>query len=309
MTFNLKKVWLSRILMTIVITISIILIYSHQNKQENKIYYQQILRKLKQIEWGGFFASSAASDGRFPKMDCQFEGRGICCSALETIEKKVSKFKHPISHHCQITKEYFPSPYELRHLEKAEELAKITELKERTTKFVDFIETTEEIEHAKKWLARVALRQPGGYIEENDEDREYLSRFKVTRKCANVNEHQSWWEYIEPLSVHARHPFGLGECWHPHFRDQVSVYKKQAPSASLLSVDFLLLQSQNDILGRSNHSLRQHSPPHSQPNVYLLDGGTSRFDSSLYWFVCAYQQVYFPILFFVFLSFFFFHFL
>jgi hypothetical protein len=252
--------------------------------------FQQLRRGLKQIEWGGIFNSGASSNGNFPKMGCQFNGKDICCSAIENVEKKAKKPRNPSHHHCTVTKEYFPSPYEKRHLEVAEEIAKITELKDSTVKFVDFIETPEEIEHARRWLERVVERQPGTPLEENDVDREYLSRFKVTRKCSNMANH-SWWEYIEPLSVHGRHPFGLGDCWHPHFRDKVSVYNGKAPRASLLSVDYLLLQSPRDLLGHPNSSSMAHSHPSPASSVFLLDGGTSRFDSSLYWFVCVYQQV------------------
>lgn len=280
----------------VVITILLVIISINLHINDD-IDVNIILRRLKQIEWGGFFGGSALSNGRFPKMDCNFLGKDLCCSALENVEKKVPKVKHLTPHtHCTITKEYFPSPYEIRHLAKAEEIAKLPELKDRTVMFINFIETPEEIEHATKWLDRVAIRQPGTIVEENDVDREYLSRFKVTRKCPNMADH-SWWEYIEPLSVHARHPFGLSECWHPHYRDKINVYNKKSPHASLLSVDFILLQSKNDLNGHGNSSLLRNAHPiPPPPNVFLLDGGTSRFDSSLYWFVCAYQQVYFILL-------------
>jgi hypothetical protein len=279
-----------RVIRLIVGTLSLSLIFVLYSPKQSDSHH--LVRRLKQIEWGGFFGSSAATNGIFPKMVCQFAGRDICCSAVQNVEKKISKPKH--FSHCTVRKEYYPSPYELRHLEKAEEFAKIADLHDRTVEFVNFIESVEEIEHATKWLARVAQRQGGDPVAENEVDREYLSRFKVTRKCGYL-ANQTSWEYIEPLSVHGRHPFGLGDCWHPHHRDKIPVYDHKAPKASLLSVDYLLLQSQHDIVGRghghgnaSGSALRQMIPP---TNVFLLDAGTSRFDSSLYWFVCAYQQV------------------
>jgi hypothetical protein len=280
-----RQTWIGIVTLTILVATGLLLSSPDQGSA-----FHQLRRGLKQIEWGGIFNSGASSNGNFPKMGCQLNGKDICCSATENVEKKVKKPKNPTHHHCTTTKEYFPSPYEKRHLEVAEEIAKITELKESTVKFIDFIESPEEIEHARRWLERVVARQPGIPMEENDVDREYLSRFKVTRKCANMANH-SWWEYIEPLSVHARHPFGLGECWHPHHRDQISVYNGKAPKASLLSVDFLLLQSPHDLIGHANSSMTHPTHLSAPSGVFLLDGGTSRFDSSLYWFVCVYQQV------------------
>jgi hypothetical protein len=247
--------------------------------------------------WGTLF-NGAVSSNQFPKLGCEFNDKKICCSAMESVAKKNKKPKNPLHHHCSLVKKYFPSPYEKRHLEVAEELAKIPELHNRTIKFIEFIESSEEIDHTKRWLDRVATRQQGIPLTENDIDREYLSRFRVTRKCSNNAANHSWWEYIEPLSVHARHPFGLGECWHPHFHEEARVYNgTAAPNASLLAVDYLLLQTPSDLTGHASatsveqqgrHSPRSSSFPHE---VFLFDAGTSRFDSSLFWFICAYQQV------------------
>lgn len=141
------------------------------------------------------------------------------------------------------------------------------------------------------------MRQSQNYIEENDDDLEYLSRFKVTRKCVGEIGH-SWWEYIEPLSVHARHPHSL-QCW--RLRDNIPE-SPTLPSVSKLTVDYVLLQTRNDILGNFHHIHNsQHNQNHSHPSrfppkeysphSFMFDAGTSRFDSSLYWFLCAYEQV------------------
>jgi hypothetical protein len=279
----------------VLITAMVCIIYLHTGEKILGSSRSDSIRRLKQIEWGRVFGSSANTNGGFPKMDCQYAGSAICCSATQNIEKKIVKKQHSV--HCSVIKEYYPSPYELRHLEKAEELTKTEDLHDRTTKFVDFIESTDEIEHAKKWLQRVRLRQEGKIVTETEDDLEYLSRFKVTRKCGSQNH--TAWEYIEPLSVHGRHPFGLSECWHPHHRDKISIYDNKAPKVSLVSLDYLLLQSQHDMMGRghghgnTSSSLRHTSSSAIIPpsNVFVLDAGTSRFDSSLSWFVCAYQQV------------------
>lgn len=250
------------------------------------------------IQWGKLFGASLKS--KFPKMDCKFAQNPICCSALESGDTldapdriKQKKVKSRQYRNCVVTKEYFPSPYETHHLEKAEELALIPDIETRTIKFIEFIEQPDEIEHARKWLARVAERQEGINLKENDIDLKYLSRFKVTRQCPS-NSLKSWWEYIEPLTVHARHPFGLRTCRHPYRQDSY-IYKNsnpQIPMEFMFSVDYLLLQSQRDF-GSSEEDGHQISPP----KAFLFDAGTSRFDSSLSWFVCAYQQVRFLIFF------------
>jgi hypothetical protein len=287
----------SLLLLSAVATFSL-LFFALTSSPNSLVSVSRSLSQQSQISWGKIFLSSFTSDGIFPKMGCTFAGKPICCSALDNSSKTIkSKAFH--SQTCTVKKEYHPSPYELNHLEKAEELAKILDLNERTHSFISFIESPEEIDHAKRWLARVAYRLSAAssgvhtLIEETADDRDYLSRYKVTRSCgggggAGRADH-SWWEYIEPLSVHARHPFGLAECDRPGSRKKI--YGGHQGRTGLISVDYLLLQSAHDLMSprerNSSASARRAAPS----NVYLLDSGTSRFDSSLDWFVCAYEQV------------------
>jgi hypothetical protein len=240
--------------------------------------------------WGTIFPITLV--GNFPPMRCNYSGHPICCSALET--PPPSQKRHKQNHRsCVVEKEYFPSPYELRHLAEAERLAKIFDSAERTLKTIEFIESQEEIEHAKRWLRRVAVRQPGGEIEETNDDREYLSRFKVTRICngGKQADHSFWWEYIEPLSVHARHPFSFTQCLHPYKSGSYLYPLSMVPNrTSLFSIDYLLLQSRKDHNGLVRKGVTQ-SESATPANVYFFDAGTSRFDSSLSWFICVYQQV------------------
>lgn len=54
------------------------------------------------------------------------------------------------------------------------------------------------------------------------------------------------------------------------------------------NTDYVLLQS-----GRSqlNHSTFQNGGIQKTAKYFLLDAGTSSFETSLYWFTCAYLQV------------------
>jgi hypothetical protein len=132
------------------------------------------------------------------------------------------------------------------------------------------------IQHRRDLKGKRALHfvEPGKYIQENEDDKEYLSRFRITRHCTGESA-QTWWEYIEPLSIHARHPFALGECWHPHFIDQTFVYNGTVPKTPLLSLDYILLQTPSDLTGRhANTSLIRHSsriPSTFGHEVFLFD--------------------------------------
>jgi hypothetical protein len=76
-----------------------------------------------------------------------------------------------------------------------------------------------------------------------DDDYELLSRFEVTKTCSG-GETVRWVEWIEPLTVTARHPFGLSSC-----RPAAPTYSKSANAAvrklrvGRSNVDYVLLQS------------------------------------------------------------------
>jgi hypothetical protein len=237
------------------------------------------------FEWGKVYTDGAISEHSFPKMDCQDFNQPICCSALEKVEPKFTQSSKKKSPNCHVRKEYHPSPYEINHLAKAEDLEQIKDMESRTSELISFIESVEEIEHAKNWLERVAERQPGIAIKENEVDKFYLSRFQVTKSCPN-EPRISWSEYIEPLSIHARHPFGLQNCRSPHNSSTKLYWDRIVPPTSITSVDYILLSPDH----RRHHPLRKSQSP-IRSKTFLLDAGTSRFDSSLKWFVCAYQQV------------------
>ena len=207
-------------------------------------------------------------------MGCKYNNMSICCTALNKPQRVTPDLGVHIDDvstlqqtgHCITTKKYIPSPYEQRHLEKALEISKLSDLKDREKAIYAFMLQTEEIEAAKKWLERVKTRMHRGkgksdksgftrkgsdgkhrslrdrqrkgvwrrmhdFLGEqtstheasdaksnfvpqvHPDDEEYLSKFLVERQCSG-NGHKGsvsrihWVEWIEPLSVHARHPFG-----------------------------------------------------------------------------------------------------
>ena len=82
------------------------------------------------------------------------------------------------------------------------------------------------------------------------------------------------------LTVHARHPYSLFACpgisRKPYYTKELAARK-----VSLVNSDYVLLQSS------AMHHMHSHA---GGTHNYLFDGGTSRFDSSIWWFFCAYAQ-------------------
>jgi hypothetical protein len=158
-----------------------------------------------------------------------------------------------------------------------------------------------------------------------------LSKFIVTRRCLRPDSghHETeteavdvvvdeWVEFIEPLTLHARHPMALASCQH------IPAVRRAFPAGGvpIMDVDYLLLQSSSDLYRprpghfpnssgdiRGNHrgsrgvrdyslsSFSESPVMGGKRNQHLLiDAGSSTFDSSLAWFTCAYSQVRLPTL-------------
>lgn len=149
-------------------------------------------------------------------------------------------------------------------------------------------------------------------LEVTPEDLKYLSRFATTISCYNAEPYTLPLEFIEPLSIHFRHPFGLaklanindimkfpfnlhGNTSHrflsftsypsipilppnifPEIFAGLNITEKQHHT-TIANVDYILVLSDD-----ARHRLRSKH--------YFFDAGSSRWDSSLFWFVCAYLQ-------------------
>ena len=148
------------------------------------------------------------------------------------------------------------------------------------------------------------------------DDWEFLSHFVVTRKSRAGQLQEEWYEFIEPLTMHSRHPFGYLGCLGRE-RTPAGLFsaakrndfarpvlaqpsRKAIPQISLVSVDYVLLQRLNPVyrLGAKDPHINGSlagAPALSKPvapnKLMMFDAGTSRFDSSLWWFICAYSQV------------------
>ena len=222
-------------------------------------------RQLK-TKWASVFPGLTSTT---VPLECEFKGGPICCSALKNTSTREPPSGVPLqlmsglqrSGECVTKKEYFPSPYETRHFEKAKEIAQVPHVSNRHRLLMQFISLPEEVIAAQKWLERVrvhmSLKEAGenkpqrkGHLKSahmqrlrninanltgrmhgradkrrsdgdrrradatgwlatsvHPDDAEYMSKFVLTTTCEGGASYQST-EWIEPLSVHARHPFG-----------------------------------------------------------------------------------------------------
>lgn len=191
--------------------------------------------------------------------------------------------------HCKRVRKYIQSPYEKRHYEKTLELLELyPKYEERRQAFLEFITGAKEVEETKTWLHRVEVRMASAVdLEVTPEDLKYLSRFATTISCYNAEPYTLPLEFIEPLSIHFRHPFGLAKLanindimkfpfnLHEIFAG-LNITEKQHHT-TIANVDYILVLSDD-----ARHRLRSKH--------YFFDAGSSRWDSSLFWFVCAYLQ-------------------
>ena len=232
---------------------------------------------------------------------------------------------------CSIERTYKPSPYEIRHLEFAATLMSISDASQRLESLLRFLTTPAEIAHNYEWLHYAKVLMQGGHIEEGERARLVLSHFEVTRACRQPGggvTSSSWREWIEPLSVHGRHPFAFASC--RHIDAVARAYPQrggadrggledvsggagrgssgEVKAVSIMNVDYLVLLS-----NKMMHNLNGSTPGVYMEEIYeskqgaggeagsrrlrpfnrhlLLDAGTSYFQSSLSWLTCAYSQV------------------
>ena len=251
-----------------------------------------------EIVWGGNFASVESENVPF---DCKYGGRNICCSTFKGIpsaEKKLlfANASGDHRHHkpCTIKREYIPSAYETRSIQFAADLVKMSD-KEADKALVDLHTSDAEMDSVNAWLGRVKYRMKnrGQYKEvSTDDDFKYMSRFHITKRCPHSKLNGEWDEWIEPLTTHARHPYGVG-C----NRGDIYEIQKKKPNypgpRNIMNVDYVLTLSGDAFSNHTNSKSLVHNGQINGGTTkrYLFDAGTSTFDSSLNWFTCAYSQV------------------
>jgi hypothetical protein len=268
------------------------------------------LAPTKCIKWGNTFDVSLSSKN--VERPCRLaDGRSICCTALEDHDhfkddyflkpvgnnfSPAKKLNYNVKYHdsCTVTKKYISSPQELRDYEKSKEISKISSDHTdpaRIKALMEYVISKETITNSSLWLDRVKyhMNSKESNIVGNPVDFEFLSRFEVTRQCDEDIE--TWIEWIEPLTITARHPFGFGRC-----RLATPFFQSDTPRTDRSNVDYVLLQSGNSFYNHNYiNGKRVTFSNRKQKNLpvhhYMFDAGTSTFDSSLFWFTCGFSQV------------------
>lgn len=292
------------------------------------------------VKWGNTFDVSLESANIIRNCNLP-DGRKICCSAVNNstasrgvgasyVPPKRPSNLSPNSQKarvsCVVEKQYMSSPQELRELAEADRIERIPGdkslymIEDRYHALMEYVTSDEFIRNSTLWLNRVKVHMSGVGTGEgeaeigNSIDREFLSRFEFTRTCtshgpageraADATTVTKWTEWIEPVGITARHPFGFATC-----RQSQQYYNtggsrnkngKAKPRVGRSNVDYVLLQSGaglhrqthtssgRRIRGKDKEQLLQAQAPSKH---YLFDAGTSTFDSSLFWFTCAFSQV------------------
>jgi hypothetical protein len=286
------------------------------------------------VKWGNTFDVSLESSNVIRNCNLP-DGRQICCAAISnsTATRGVGASYVPTQQtagstdngksYCTVTKVYISSPQELRELAEADRIDSIPGdkslymIEARSHALLSYVTSDEYIRNSTIWLDRVKVHMSSAEnIAGTAADREFLSRFEFTRTCsdrATVDVVTKWTEWIEPIGITARHPFGFGKCRPaaPYYNANGEHNKsgKTKPRVGRSDVDYVLLQS--------GAALHEHTHAHTgrrfrsakysgkesrgsnnagggsqaQPKHYMFDAGTSTFDSSLFWFTCAYSQV------------------
>jgi hypothetical protein len=250
-----------------------------------------------QIHWGETFGGPESANVEYK---CEFNGLPICCGLLDGYGKNSEGSgvnEDPPRHvHCKVSRVYEPSKYEERHYNLAVELITLPTSDERRERQIDLM--IADIPDANKWLERVQqyMKLPHS-PPKSSVDEEFLSKFQVNETCRFPKPDgtfdittTSFTEHIEPLVLAARHPFAHTGCKRheaPIARFQTHM-DKMAFRTQAQGVDYVLLQSAEHTHAASRHG---HGHGRSSARSYLLDAGTSSFESSLKWFYCAYLQV------------------
>lgn len=303
------------------------------------------------VKWGNTFDVPLTS--KHVARPCKLpDGRAICCSAVtppsgDYFSKPIGNNYSPFSPHsrryrgeeegasssssssstgdrntddtCTLQKVYISSPQELRDLAMADHISTLSSDHTDPARFkalMDYVLHPETLSNSTKWLNRVSLHMGLEAVPRDlltRDDYEYLSRFEVTRTCGGRVER--WIEWIEPITIHARHPFSFGAC-----RPVRPLLQSDTPRTGRSNVDYVLLQSGKALFDQSYSSATgrrlRYGPSSSSSTVttgtsststststatrrqrnqpvrhYMLDAGTSTFDSSLFWFTCAFAQV------------------
>ena len=241
-------------------------------------------------------------------MNCKLpSGKPICCSMANDTnyyadassrknfrhispssahERKSESHRNTLPNRCHEVSTYISSPYEIDQLQKATEFEDIKDEYVAFQNFTNFITSDLELNNSFLWVTRVMHRQRYPFepasTQQLEIDHKYLSRFNRTLICGDTIV-DSWLDWIEPISLHGRHPYSIYLCMHI-----TKGYRAQYPQYFQGMVDYTPVQNTDYILMKTPHS---NAVKYVSPSLnFLFDAGTSIYSSSLLWLNCIYKQ-------------------
>ena len=232
-----------------------------------------LIAKSKTYQWKKMYQFPL--EGKNIEKGCKLSnGSPICCSALSgSFNKSSSSARRRIRRGlCTTTRKYESSEYEKRHLKLSQSLKGVGPL-------WNFVQSPEEIDAANSWLQDVrSLMTETHYGSHWTPNQTHLSRFIVTEDCGDGGVTTTI-EYIEPITITARHPFAWSwsGCDNNVAKKGHKKWAHKKLRKHLCDTDFVVL---------SNSKWTQNTA-----KKFFFDAGSSTFDSSGWWFMCGYSQV------------------
>lgn len=215
-------------------------------------------------------------------LDCKDDNNHPICCGLSSVSASSINYNNKDKNNnykkCKVEKKYISSKFELNHFNKAKELDMIDNVKERTKEFIKYVTSTDEISNSINSLGLIKTysnKYNNSINIMNKEELYYLSYYNITEICYDTNNDKiikNYIDYIEPITIHGRHPFSLGECEifdiNKEYEKNEKYYKVGKESA-----DYVLVSQYN------NNKYK-----------YLFDAGSAPFRSATLWLLCAYLQ-------------------
>ena len=149
-----------------------------------------------------------------------------------------------------------------------------------------------DAELLSKFIVTRTCFSPTGNNSSNSKNSAHDGSMKAAMKKAgtsdwrNIHSNASWEEWIEPLSVHARHPFS--------FHGEYGSVAAMPPGIPI--EEYVALESADHVLIQSAASLYNNTIPNygqqsgEVARHYFFDAGVSQFKTALQWFTCGYSQ-------------------
>ena len=168
---------------------------------------------------------------------------------------------------CVVSHVYHPSSFENVQMDLAYSIQNISSIPERYRALREAIIGEEMVLNSTIWTKKVQERMTTMSFssDHSDVDKIYLSRFHMKATCDDgfTNE---WDEYIEPLTINARHPFGYRQCPKGFWDEE----KTKTEVVGMTNVDYVLLQSGVDLQRRRKYVNKKEQ---GYGRNFMLDAG------------------------------------